>query len=115
MALESLRIMRSEPEHRERMWKNVNFMRSNLLGLGFDLLGSDSPIVPVLVGELDLAIRFWRGLWDEKIFTTPSVPPAVPEGASIIRTSYNGAHKPEQLEKALHAFEKVGREFGVIR
>jgi 8-amino-7-oxononanoate synthase len=115
VALESLRIMRSESIHRERMWKNVNFMRSNLLSLGFDLLGSDSPIVPVLVGELDLAIRFWRGLWDEKIFTTPSLPPAVPEGASIIRTSYNGAHKPEQLEKALHAFEKVGRELGVIR
>lgn len=112
--LEALRIMRSEPEHRERMWKNVNFMRENLLSLGFNLLGSNSPIIPVLVGDVDTAIRFWRGLWDMKIFTTPSVPPAVPEGQSIIRTSYNGAHKPEHLEKALEAFEQVGRALGVI-
>jgi 8-amino-7-oxononanoate synthase len=112
--LEALRIMRSEPEHRERMWKNVNFMRDNLLTLGFDLLGSDSPIIPVLAGDDDTAILFWKGLWAEKIFTTPSLPPAVPKGQSIIRTSYNGAHTQPQLEKALHAFEKVGRELGVI-
>ena len=113
-ALEALRIMRSEPEHREKLWRNVTFMRENLLSMGFDLLGSNSPVIPVLAGEIDTAIRFWRGLWDEKVFTTPSVPPAVPEGQSIIRTSYNGAHTQEQLEKALHAFEKVGRALGVI-
>ena len=113
-ALEALRIMRSESIHRETLWRNVNFMRQNLLGMGFDLLGSDSPIIPVLAGDLDTAIRFWRGLWEENIFTTPSVPPAVPEGQSIIRTSYNSAHKPEHLEKTLHAFEKVGKALGVI-
>lgn len=112
--LEALRIMRSEPEHRERMWRNVNYMRQNLLGMGFDLLGSNSPIIPVLAGDLDTAIRFWRGLWDMKIFTTPSVPPAVPEGQSIIRTSYNGAHKPEHLDRTLEAFQTVGKALGVI-
>jgi 8-amino-7-oxononanoate synthase len=114
-ALEALRIMHSEPEHREHMWKNVNFMRLNLLSLGFDLLGSNSPIIPVLAGDEDLAILFWRKLWDAKIFTTPSLPPAVPKGMSIIRTSYNGAHTQEQLEKALSAFEKVGRELQIIK
>jgi 8-amino-7-oxononanoate synthase len=112
--LEALRIMRSEPHHRENMWKNVNFMRDNLLTLGFDLLGSNSPIIPVLMKTDDMAIRFWKALWEEHIFTTPSVSPAVPVGMSIIRTSYNGAHKPEHLEKALHAFEKVGKALGVI-
>ena len=112
--LEALRIMRSEPEHREMMWKNVNFMRDNLLTLGFDLMGSDSPIIPVLVRTDDMAIRFWKALWEEKIFTTPSVSPAVPVGMSIIRTSYNAAHTTDQLEKTLHAFEKVGRALGVI-
>jgi 8-amino-7-oxononanoate synthase len=112
--LEALRIMRSEPEHRERMWKNVNFMRENLLAMGFDLLGSNSPIIPVMAGDVDTAIRFWRGLWDQHIFTTPSVPPAVPNNQCIIRTSYNGAHKQDQLEKALHAFERVGKALGVI-
>ncbi len=114
-ALEALRIMRSEPHHRENMWKNVNFMRSNLLNLGFDLLGSNSPIIPVMAGEEDTAIRFWRGLWDAKIFTTPSLPPAVPSGKAIIRTSYNGAHTQDQLEKALYAFEHVGKALQIIR
>ena len=91
-----------------------NFMRSNLLSLGFDLLGSNSPIIPVLAGDDDTALNFWKRLWEEKIFTTPSLPPAVPKGQSIIRTSYNGAHTQPQLEQALHAFEKVGRELGVI-
>ncbi len=112
--LEALRIMRSEPQHRELMWKNVNFMRENLLRLGFDLMGSNSPIIPVLVRTDDMAIRFWKALWDKKVFTTPSVSPAVPVGQSIIRTSYNAAHKPEHLEKALQAFEEVGRALGVI-
>lgn len=112
--LEALRIMRSEPHHRERMWKNVNFMRDNLLALGFDLLGSNSPIIPVLAGDDDTALNFWKRLWEEKIFTTPSLPPAVPKGKSIIRTSYNGAHTQAQLDQALSAFEKVGRELGVI-
>ncbi len=114
-ALEALRIMRSEPHHRENMWKNVNFMRSNLLNLGFDLLGSNSPIIPVMAGDQDAAIRFWRGLWDAKIFTTPSLPPAVPKDQCIIRTSYNGAHTQDQLEKALHAFEHVGKALQIIR
>ena len=114
-ALEALRIMRSEPHHREHMWKNVNFMRQNLLALGFDLLGSNSPIIPVLAGDEDTAIRFWRGLWDQKIFTTPSLPPAVPKDMAIIRTSYNGAHTQDQLDKALHAFEHVGRALQIIK
>ncbi|HWG84269.1 MAG TPA: pyridoxal phosphate-dependent aminotransferase family protein [Deinococcales bacterium] len=113
-ALAALRIMQSEPQHRETLWRNVNFMRENLLTLGFDLLGSETPIIPVLAGSDDTAVRFWKGLWNEHIFTTPSVPPAVPQGMSLIRTSYNSAHNQEHLEKVLVAFEKVGKALGVI-
>jgi 8-amino-7-oxononanoate synthase len=113
-ALKALEIMRSEPQHRKTLWRNVNFMRENLLTLGFNLLGSETPIIPVLAGDDDTAVRFWKGLWLEHIFTTPSVPPAVPVGMSLIRTSYNSAHSQEQLERVLSAFEKVGRALGVI-
>jgi 8-amino-7-oxononanoate synthase len=113
-ALAALQIMRSEPQHREHLWHNVGFMREHLLALGFDLLGSNSPIIPVVVGEDHVATAFWQGLWREHIFTTPAVPPAVPAGQSIIRTSYNSAHTQEHLERALAAFEKVGRALGVI-
>lgn len=113
-ALAALRIMRSEPEHRETLWRNVTFIRRNLLSMGFDLLGSETPIVPVLAGDDETAIRFWKGLWAERIFTTPSLPPAVPQGMSLIRTSYNSAHSQEHLERVLDAFGKVGRALGVI-
>ncbi|HEX2864965.1 MAG TPA: pyridoxal phosphate-dependent aminotransferase family protein [Deinococcales bacterium] len=113
-ALAALRIMRTEPRHRENLWRNVTFMREGLTGLGFDLLGSQTPIIPVLAGDDDTAVMFWKKLWDEKIFTTPSLPPAVPMGMSLIRTSYNGAHTRDQLERVLTAFEKVGKELGVI-
>lgn len=113
-ALAALRIMRTEPRHRENLWRNVTFMREGLTGLGFDLLGSQTPIIPVLAGDDDTAIMFWKKLWAEKIFTTPSLPPAVPQGMSLIRTSYNGAHTHDQLERVLSAFAKVGKELGVI-
>ncbi|MFD4637370.1 aminotransferase class I/II-fold pyridoxal phosphate-dependent enzyme [Lentzea sp. NPDC058436] len=113
-SLAALRIIRSEPEHREQMWSKVDFMRQNLLSLGFDLLGSNSPIVPVLVGDESTAFQFWRGLWEEKVFATPAIPPAVAAGRSLIRTSFNTAHKLEHLERVLAAFEKVGRSLRVI-
>lgn len=113
-ALEALEIMDAEPEHRETLWRNVAQLRNGMNALGFDTFGSETPIVPVLVGDDDLALAFWKGLWDEGIFTTPALPPSVPVGHSIIRTSVNANHTPEQLDKLLTAFGKVGKELGVI-
>lgn len=113
-ALKALDIMETEPQHREQLWRNVALLRSGMDALGFDTLGSQTPIVPVLVGPDELAMAFWRGLWDEGVFTTPALPPGVPAGQSIIRTSVNANHTEEQLEKLLAAFEVVGRRLGVI-
>ena len=113
-ALEALTIMESEPWHRERLWENVDRFRGGMEALGFDTLGSETPIVPVLVGPDDLTMMFWRGLWDEGVFTTPALPPGVPVGGSIIRTSVNANHTEEQLERLLEAFATVGKRLGVI-
>lgn len=113
-ALRALDIMETEPEHRERLWRNVARLRGGMDALGFDTMGSETPIVPVLVGPDELAMAFWRGLWDEGIFTTPALPPGVPNGQAIIRTSVNANHTDEQLDKLLAAFEVVGRRLGVI-
>ena len=83
--------------------------------LGFDTLGSQTPIVPVLVGPDELAMAFWKGLWEEGVFTTPALPPGVPNGQSIIRTSVNANHESDQLEKLLAAFALVGKRLGVIQ
>src|SRR5690606_13122507 len=94
-ALKAPDIMESEPQHRERLWRNVAKLRSGMDALGFDTLGSETPIVPVLVGPDELAMAFWRGLWDEGVFTTPALPPGVPNGQAIIRTSVNANHTDE--------------------
>ncbi len=113
-ALTALDIMESESEHRHRLWQNVARFRGGMQALGFDTLGSETPIVPVLVGEDDRALAFWKGLWDEGVFTTPALPPGVPPGHSIIRTSVNANHTDEQLDRLLSAFETVGKHLGVI-
>ena len=113
-ALKALEIMETEPQHRLQLWRNVERLRGGMNSLGFDTLGSETPIVPVLVGPDDLAVMFWKGLWDEGVFTTPSLPPGVPMGQAIIRTSVNANHTAQQLDRLLEAFEMVGKRLGVI-
>src|SRR5215210_1755038 len=114
VALEALNIMESEPQHRERLHHNATQLRQGLNDLGFDTLGSETQIVPVLIGPDELTVVFWKGLWEAGIFTTPALPPGVPPGQSIIRTSVNANHTPEQIERLLEAFATVGRSLGVI-
>jgi 8-amino-7-oxononanoate synthase len=114
VTLEALRIMESESRHRERVLKNAAHLRRGMAELGFDTLGSQSQIVPVLVGPDELTVVFWKALWDAGIFTTPALPPGVPTNASLIRTSVNANHTPEQIETILHAFAEVGSRLGVI-
>src|SRR5215203_3837046 len=114
VALEALEIMETEPEHRESLQQNAERLRQGLSDLGFDTLGSETQIVPVLIGPDELTVVFWKGLWEEGIFTTPALPPGVPAGQSIIRTSVNANHTPEQTGRLLEAFATVGRGLGVI-
>lgn len=113
-ALKGLEVIENEPQHREKLWKNVRHLHKGMSNLGFNTLGSQTPITPVLIGEDDLTLAFWKMLWEEGIFTTPSIAPAVPAGESIIRTSINANHTSEQIEKILIAFEKVGNQLGII-
>jgi 8-amino-7-oxononanoate synthase len=113
-ALKALDIMKTEPWHREKLWRNVVRLRSGMGTLGFDTLGSETQIVPVLIGPDELAAAFWKALWEEGIFTTPAMPPGVPIGQSLIRTSVNANHTPEQIERLLEAFATVGTRLGVV-
>ncbi|UCH27978.1 MAG: pyridoxal phosphate-dependent aminotransferase family protein [Trueperaceae bacterium] len=112
--LKALEIMETEPEHQARLWQNVDILQQGLKNLGFDTLGSESPIVPVLIGPEILTGMFWKGLWEEGVFTTPAISPSVPAGRAIIRTSVNANHTPEQLDRLLDAFESVGKQLDVI-
>lgn len=113
-ALKALDIMETEPQHKEKLWLNVHQLQDGMKALGFNTLGTQTPIVPVFIGSDDVALSFWRGLWNEGVFTTPAIAPAVPRDESIIRTSINANHEPEHVEKILNAFEIVGKKHGVI-
>ncbi len=113
--LTAIDIMRAEPERRERLWRNARRMQAELYGLGFDTLGSESPIVPVIVGGTLRTFEFWKRLLDAGVFTNPVIAPAVPLTSGRIRTSYMATHTDAQLDFVLSAFKDVGREMGLIR
>ena len=75
---------------------------------------SASPVIPLVVGEDMAAFKMTRRLQEEGVFVNPVVSPAVPEGRALMRTSYMATHTRDQLDTALEAFRKVGREMGII-
>ena len=112
--LTAIDIMRKEPERRERLWQNARRMQRELAGLGFDTFGSESPIVPVIVGGTLRTFEFWKKLLDAGVFTNPVIAPAVPATSGRIRTSYMATHTESQLDFVLDAFQRVGREMDLI-
>lgn len=112
--LKCLDILESEPERLERLWQISDTMRNGFREAGFNVWSSQSPIIPVVVGDLHTCFRFWKDLLEEGVFVNPVVPPAVPQGQSLMRTSYMATHTDEDLEFILDAFVRVGRRHGVI-
>jgi len=110
----SLEILATEPEHRECLWKRTAMFREGLTGLGFNTMNSEGPITPVLIGEADDAIAFWKKIWDRGIFAVPTAPPAVPPDECLIRMAVNASHTREQIDHVLSTFADVGRELGTI-
>jgi len=113
-ALAALDVMETEPEHVERLWENSRFMLKGLRDLGFDTGATETPIIPVIVGEDERCFLFWKELLEAGLYTNPVIAPAVPEGMALLRTSYMATHTREQLEKALDIFAKVGKKLGII-
>jgi 8-amino-7-oxononanoate synthase len=112
--IEAVNIIRTEPERRQRLWDNTRRMTKELRGLGFELGSTETPVVPICVGDMYKTFKFWRALFDGGVFTNPVVPPAVPEGDGRIRTSYMATHTDDQLDFVLEVMERVGKEFGLI-
>lgn len=107
-------IIESEPERREMLWENTRKMKKGFNDLGFDTGASETPIIPVIVGEDHKAFLMGRRLHEEGIFVNVAVSPAVPNGRALIRTSFMATHTEEQLDMVLEAFKKVGKELGII-
>ena len=113
-ALKALEIMESEPERREKLWENTHKMHRELRLLVFDIGATETPVVPILIGQDMEAFSFWRKLYDNGVFANAIISPATPPGRALIRTSYTATHTDEQLDRVLSVLKKVGQEMGVI-
>jgi 8-amino-7-oxononanoate synthase len=89
-------------------------MQRELASLGFETMGSRSPIVPVIVGGTLRTFEFWRRLLDAGVFTNPVIAPAVPATSGRVRTSCMATHTDTQLDFVLDAFQRVGRSMDLI-
>ena len=112
--LASLEIMETEPDRREQLWRNTDKMMTGLQDLGFDTGTSETPVIPIVVGDMFKALGMWRSLLESGVYVNVVIPPAVPPGREMLRTSYMATHTDEQLDRALEIFETIGREFDLI-
>ncbi len=112
--LAALNIIETEPERRERLWKITHRMQKEYKSMGFDIGPTQTPIIPIYIGDNMKCFQFWKMLFDEGIFTNPIVAPAVPPGSQLLRTSYTATHTVQQMDRVLEVFEKVGKKMGVI-
>jgi len=113
-AAAALEIMETEPWHVEKLWENGRFMLQGFKQLGFNTGATQTPIIPIIVGDDELCFRFWKELFDGGLYCNAVVSPAVPQGMALLRTSYMATHTREQLEKVLDIFEKSGKKLGII-
>ncbi|MFW6082595.1 MAG: aminotransferase class I/II-fold pyridoxal phosphate-dependent enzyme [Chloroflexota bacterium] len=113
-ALAALHVMEDEPERIERVNQIARTMREAFQGMGFNVGSTVTPIIPIIIGDDMPTIIAWKALYDAGVYTNPVIPPAVPSGSSLLRTSYMATHTDEQLDRVLSAFQNVGKRLSII-
>ena len=113
-AIAALELVDQEPERIGRLWGNTRYFRAGLQALGFDTMGSATPIVPVRFGEADETRRASEALFADGVFAVPITYPIVPAGSARIRNIVTADHDRQSLDQVLAAYEKAGRQLGVI-
>jgi 8-amino-7-oxononanoate synthase len=113
-ALAALDIIETEPERVDRLWEVTARMRAGLNDMGFDTGPSVSPIIPLIIGDMQDTIIAWKKFFEAGVYTNAFVPPGVPEGRSLLRTSYIATHTDAHIDRALNIMGDVGRELGLI-
>jgi len=112
--LAAVDLLERSTEQVDRLWANAEFLRKGMQALGFITGVTQTPIIPVMLGEAPLAQQFSRRLFEEGVFAMAIGYPTVPQGKARIRVMNSAAHTADDLEQGLEAFAKVGRELGVI-
>lgn len=112
--LACLDILQKEPERLEKLRYNTTKMLKGYSDLGFNTGNSETPIIPIHIGEEEKTFMFWRLLKEYGVICNPVISPAVPQNEALLRTSYMATHSEEELDIVLDTFEKVGKKIGII-
>jgi len=113
-AIAALEILIEEPQRVDQLIANAQRVRSGLVEAGFNIIEGRTGIVPVIVGDDELAFKMWRLLYDDGVFVNVFISPGVPQGRQMMRTSYMSTHNNEQLDYIIDAFKRAGSKLGVI-
>ncbi|CFQ97961.1 glycine C-acetyltransferase [Yersinia enterocolitica] len=113
-SIEVLSLLEDGAELRDRLWSNARLFREKMSAVGFTLAGADHAIIPVMLGDATLAQEFANALLKEGIYVTGFFYPVVPKGQARIRTQMSADHTPEQVERAVEAFIRIGKQLNVI-
>ncbi len=113
-AAAALKIMKEEPERRTRLLAIAARMRSEYTRMGFNIGQSQSPIIPIYINNDEATLAIWKALFEAGVYTNPVLPPGVPPGKSLLRTSYMATHTDAQMDRVLETFNSVGKKLGII-
>jgi len=109
-ALAALDVMETEPEWVDRLWENTHYMLNGFKRLGYDTGPSESPVIPILIGDEFRTVGLWMGLFEEGVYTNPVLSPGVAVGSERLRTSYMATHTREHLDQVLKPSKKWASE-----
>jgi glycine C-acetyltransferase len=112
--LAAVDVLENEPQHVKTLWENTKYFKKAMKDLGFNIGNSTTPITPVIVGGSAMAKKLSTRLYEEGLFALPIVFPMVAKDKARIRTIMNATLKREDLDFAIHAFEKIGKELHII-
>jgi 8-amino-7-oxononanoate synthase len=113
-ALAALRVIQEEPAHRLRLCETTRHLREGLRSLGYNLGGAETHILPVFLEEPAQVMPFCEALLEAGVFAQGIRPPSVPPGTSRLRVCAMATHTKDQLDRALEAFDRVGRRMGIV-
>ncbi len=110
----ALQVIKDEPERVTRVQQIGERMRQGYHEMGYNTLNSQTPIVPIVIGDQMKCLLFWKALGEAGIYVNPVLPPACPPNQALLRTSYMATHTDAQLTRVLETFAVVGKELGII-
>jgi 7-keto-8-aminopelargonate synthetase-like enzyme len=105
--LACLDVLKEEPERVERVNAVAARVRSELRGMGYNIGESETPIIPIVIGDSMKALMAWKTFFEAGIYTNLAIPPSVPADMALLRTSYMATHTDDQIDRVLEVFKKV--------